>query len=119
MLQQIDNKTETVRYIRRKRNEEVVGSDAIWDRFKVRDVVNTEVCEQTFAHFQKFKAVCRRMDRATMVLFIFRMMIIHNEVNTTRLKKKAKNPAPGTEASTHRVPSATQSCPWVMGRTYV
>lgn len=113
---QIDNVKKEVRYVRRKR----VGEDGVevWDRFKLADVVNTEVCEQTFSIFVKFKAAFRAMDKDTSELFITRMSIVHNEEITLVLMKKKHNPTPGVEHFTPREKVAVHEHPFFTGRVY-
>ncbi|XRB13599.1 hypothetical protein RI054_06g34370 [Pseudoscourfieldia marina] len=85
---------------------------------KLADVVNTEVCEQTFSIFVKFKAAFRAMDKDTSELFITRMSIVHNEEITLVLMKKKHNPTPGVEHFTPREKVAVHEHPFFTGRVY-
>ncbi|XRB19828.1 hypothetical protein RI054_22g96750 [Pseudoscourfieldia marina] len=81
---EVDGVLQNVRYVQ-EMNEE-----GMWERFMVKDVVNTEVCEQVFSHFQGFSGVYRRMGRAMSELFIIRMIVIHNYLRTALMERKKK-----------------------------
>ncbi|XRB16342.1 hypothetical protein RI054_12g61850 [Pseudoscourfieldia marina] len=88
-------------------------------RMTLRDCfTNTEVCEQTFSIFVKFKAAFRAMDKDTSELFITRMSIVHNEEITLVLMKKKHNPTPGVEHFTPREKVAVHEHPFFTGRVY-
>lgn len=114
---QVNEKNVKVRYVRRKHT--MPNGTARWDRMKLMDVVNTEVCEQTFSHFQQYKSNIRRMHRSVAELFIFRMVQRHNEHCTERLTKGKKEPTPASaQVVTKQPKTAMMRAPFMMGRAY-